>query len=214
MIAAMRHAAPIVVLAALAMSPVLFVAAHAAPAPDLAHARAQLALGWGLAATAWAGQLGLVAGVAPLVRGDASSALGALGAGVRGLVRAVVPGLIALVAIALGLAALVVPGLVLIVLLAPLGASGKLAEPPPAPLLDAVALARRDLVRIALIVGLAIALDLAIAGAAHAALVGRLPAKPSPAALHRARTFVRVVALAVSALAPVPAWLVARASKA
>jgi hypothetical protein len=201
MIAAMRSAVPLVVLAAIAMAPVLFLGMRSGLAPDPAHVRAQLELGWGLAATAWVFQLWLVAGAAALARGETATA------SFRALLRAIVPWAIAVVAIGLGLVALVVPGCLLLVLLAQTGASTRLGEPPPAPLVDSIASVRRRLRPVAWIVAVLIACDLAVAGVTYFVLVHGVPAKLAPAAT---RTFVHVVALGLAALAPVPAWLLAR----
>ena len=201
MIAAMRSAVPLVLLAVVAMAPVLLAARTVGLAPDPAHVRAQLALGWTLAATAWVFQLWLVAGAAALVRG------GGFTSGMRALIRAIVPWALAVIAIGLGLVALAVPGLVLLVLLSHTGASTRLAEPPPAPLADSVASARRRLRDTAIIVAALVLADLAVAVAAHWAWVRGVPPKLAPDA---ARTFVHAIALGVSVLAPVPAWLLAR----
>jgi len=204
-----RYAAPLVVLAAIAMAPLLVIAARLGVAPDAAAARGQLVLGWLCAAGAWVGQLWLVAGVTPALR-ERPSQLGALGRGALRLARAAVPWALAVAAIAIGFAALVVPGCVLLVLLAHTGASDRLGEPPPAPLADSVASVRRDLRRVALIVVLLVVADLVIAGAAHALLVRGTAGK---SALAATRTFVRAVVLATTVLAPIPAWLLARCYK-
>ena len=206
----LRHAGPLAAVTAVAMAPALAVAWRARVPADLPHAHAQLLLGWLIAAFAWIGQLWLVAGVAPIARAPEASPYAALAAGLRGLARAAVPWALAVVAIVLGLAALVVPGLVLLVLLAPTGASTRLGEPPPAPLADAAAVVRRDPRGLVRLVALAIAANVAIAVAAYLALVHRAPHQPASAPLHAACTFLRIVALAVAVIAPVPAWLVAR----
>jgi len=199
-----RRAGSLALLAAVAMSPWLFVAATAGHAADLAHARSQMIATWLLAGTAWIGQLWLVAAVVPLRRREP------LAVCARALARALVPWLVAVLAIVLGLAALVAPGLVLLVLLAPTGASARIGDPLPAPLIDAAAIARRDLRRLALIVAGTVIVDLALAGAAIFVLAPALPKTAPVAALHAMRTVVVAVALAVSAIAPLPAWLVAK----
>jgi len=201
----LRRAGSLLLLAAVAMSPWLLVAATAGTANDLAHARAQLVSAWIVAGTAWIGQLWLVAAVAPVRRGEP------LAACARALARALVPWLIAVLAIALGFAALVVPGFVLLVLLAPTGASQRLGDPLPAPLVDAAALARRDARRLALVVAGTLVVDLALAAVALVVLAPALPKNAPVTALHETRIVVVAVALAASALAPLPAWLVARA---
>ena len=205
MIRTMARVVPLVVLAAIAMAPWLVVAAFAGVAADLPHARLQLGLGYLLAATAWIGQLWLVAAAAPLQR-DA----GPLEAS-RNLARAIAPWAIAVAAIVLGFAALVVPGLVMLVLFAPTGASTRLGEPPPAPLDDAARAARASFRRLAIIVGALVVANFAVAFVAHHLVIAEMAAKPTAEQLHTTRTYVRIVALALAALAPAPAWLVARA---
>jgi hypothetical protein len=206
----MRRALPVLCIAFVAMSPELLVVGGLHAPQDVAQARGQLALGWAIAATAWVYQLWLVAGAAPAVRARLGFRT-AVCRGVHGLVLGLVPWAIAVAAIALGFVALLVPGFVLLVLLAQTGASERLGEPPPAPLADSVASVRRNLRRVALIVGALLVADIAIAAVAHLVLVQPLPVKkPPPGALVAARTFARAVAIGVSAIAPVPAWLLAR----
>lgn len=210
----LRYVVPLTLLSAIALAPIAYVALRSGAAPDLAHARTQLRLGWVLAATAIVCQLWLVAGVAPSVRALAArmplSQWRALANGLVALARGFVPWLVAIAAIATGALALFVPGLLLLVLLALTGASD--SGPPPAPHADSIAIARAHFVPVALLVVSIIALDLAIAYAAQAAIVPALVGKKIVAAkLVPIRTFVRVVALALFALSPLPACALAAA---
>jgi predicted tellurium resistance membrane protein TerC len=181
-----RRGLSIALLAAIAMLPWLWIAATA---------RIQLRSLWLVGGTAWIGQLWLVAGASAIARGRS------LAAAAQNLARALVPWLVTVAAIALGFAALVVPGVLLLVLLAPLGASERLAEPLPAPLHDAFAIARRNPRRLALVIAAIVIADVAIAGAGVLVLAH---------VVHQPRVVVRAVALAVSVVAPGAAWLVAR----
>src|ERR1041385_442452 len=118
----LRYLVPLTLLGALACGPILAIALRAPAVQDIPHARMQLRVPWLLASYAWVCQLWLVAGVAPAVRSVATaqplSQLAALWAGLRGLVRGLVPVLVAVMAVMLGGVALAVPGIVLLVLLA------------------------------------------------------------------------------------------------
>ncbi|MEO8549216.1 MAG: hypothetical protein ABI678_04565, partial [Kofleriaceae bacterium] len=85
------------------------------------------------------------------------------------------------------------------------GASDRLGEPLPAPLEDSIAVVRAVAEHVALVVAIVIAADLALALATHLILIPALPKKPTTAMLLPARTFVRVVALALVALSSLPA---------
>jgi len=176
------------------------------PPGDCFTARASVGDGWVRATCAIALQLLVVAAAAPAVRaldgGAPLSQLGAFTAGVRGLVRGFVPWLTALVAVLLGGVTLVVPGVVLLVLVSMTGASDKLDAPMPQAIEDSIALARAHLPRIALVVGTIVALDLAITFAVQATFVPIVGKKVAAAKLLPIRSFVRVTALALVAIAP------------
>ena len=209
----LRYLAPLTILSAIVMLPVAWIALHVHAAADLVEAHGQLLRGWELAASAWIFQIVLVGAAAPAVRAIAAgkplSQLAAFASGARGLVRAVVPCTIAVLAVMIGGLALVVPGLVLLAMLAMTGASDELGTALPAPLLDSVAVARASLRTIAIVVGAILALDLAIALGAQLALVHALPKKPPIALLVPSRTYVRVVACALIALSALPACALA-----
>lgn len=209
----LRYLVPLTILSAVAFLPMFYVAMRVGAAPDLAKARAQVRIGWILAGTAWMFQLLLVAGVTPAVRGLVSKAplsqWRALASGLRNLSRALVPWIIVVGAVALGGLALVVPGLFLLVLLSLTGASTRLAEPPPSPLVDSVAVVRGDLPRVALVVVAMLLVDLAICYAAQKALVPHIARKVPPSKLLPIRTFVRTVPFAMAALSPLAACALA-----
>jgi len=199
----LRYAVPLTLLAAIALAPIAWLALRVPAPADVNAARAQVRLAFVIASGAWMFQLWLVAAAAPCTRARLSQ-WRALTAGVAGLARGFVPWLIAIAAIALGTLALVVPGLVLLVLLSLTGAS-ELSAPPPAPLAESIAAARAQLATVAALVAGMIALDLAIAFVAQAALVPAVANKAKAVQLLPIRTFVRVVALALVVVSPLPA---------
>jgi hypothetical protein len=209
----LRYVVPLTLLSALAFLPLFYVASRVGAAQDLAKARAQVRLGWGFAATAIVFQLLLVAGVAPAVRalagGRPLSQWRALRAGACNLVRGVIPWLVTIVAIALGGTALIVPGLLLLVLLSLTGASERLGEPPPAPLLDSVAAVRPRIVRVAVIVAAIVVVNLAIALALQLWFVPTIAKKVAAVKLLPIRTFVRTLPLVLAAFSPLVACVLA-----
>jgi hypothetical protein len=209
----LRYIVPLTLLAILALGPVAYAAWKAAAPVDVLTARVLVRRGWILAALAIALQLLLVAAVAPAVRalhaGRPLTQVGTLWAGVRGLVRGFVPWLTVIVAVLLGGIALVVPGVLLLVLLSMTGASDALDAPLPAALQDSIAVARANLPRIAIVIAAIIAIDLAITFAAQLAFVPVVSKKVAVAKLAPVRTFVRVTALGLVAIAPALACAVA-----
>jgi hypothetical protein len=204
----LRYVVPLTLLSAIAVSPALVLALRARPSLDPAGARAALTLGWEMIALAAFGQLVLVGGAAAITRARPSpSQVGALGGGLVQLARAIVPCLAAVAAVAVGGLALVVPGLVLLVLLALTGASP--ARGVPAALADSITAARAQLPATALAVFAMLAIDVAIGVAAQRAFVVPLPRQPAPAQLAQLRLFVRVIALALVLISPLPATVLA-----
>jgi hypothetical protein len=201
------HAVPLTALSAIALSPLVAVALRTRAPVDAAGARSAIGLGWTLLAVAWLGQLVLVGAAAAVMRAPRSQ-LGALGAGAAQLVRAALPCLVAALAVAIGGLALAVPAPVLLVLLAMTGASRERGL--PAPLLDSIAAARRQLPAVALAVAALLAIDAAIGAIAHRALIAPLARQPTPAQLAAACDFVRAIAIALVAISPLPACVLAR----
>jgi hypothetical protein len=208
-----RHVLPLTLMAVVTMLIVLWLGLHERVAADVRAAQAQLFLGWKLAAVAWIFQLWLVGAAAPLVRGVAAGEPLSQGRsfafGATGLVRAAVPCLVAVIAIMLGGLALVVPGVFLLVLVSMTGASEALGTGAIPPITDSIATARKHLATIAIVVAIVLALDFAIALVAQLATAQTLPKKPNLAALTSARTYVRVVAIALVAFSPLPACAIA-----
>jgi hypothetical protein len=200
------HIVPLTLLSALALSPLVAVAARAHPPADPASSRAVIQLGWTLLAAAWLGQF-LLAGAAAAMLTHPPSQLRAFTRGFLQLVRAVLPCLVAALAVAIGSLALVLPGLVLLVLLSLTAASRERGL--PAPLLDSLSAARRQLPAVALAVLALFVLDAAIGLVAYRAVLVPLPAKATPAQLATVRTFVRAIALALVVLSPLPATVLA-----
>jgi hypothetical protein len=201
----LRYLVPLTLLSAIALSPLVVLALGVRAPPDPAAARPVVQLGWTLLAVAWLGQFILVGGAAAML--SAPSQLRAFPRGFVQLIRAVVPCLMAALAVAIGSLALVVPGLVLLVLLSLTGASRERGL--PAPLLDSLAAARRQLPAVALAVIALLALDAAIGLVAHRAFLAPLPARPTPIQLAAVRSFVRAIALALVVLSPLPATVLA-----
>jgi hypothetical protein len=202
----LRYLAPLTLLSAIALSPIVVLTLGAHLPRDQAGANALVTLGWKMIAFAWFGQLVLVGGAAAMTRAPGSQ-LRAFGSGFVQLLRAIVPCLAAVAAIAIGSLALAVPGLVLFVLLALTGASRERGV--PAMLTDSIAAARKQLLTVALAVTAMIAIDLAIGLVAQRAFVAPLPKLPPPVQLARIRHFVQVVALALVAVSPLPATVLA-----
>lgn len=209
----LRYVVPLTVLAALAFLPLLYVAWRAGAAQDLARARAQVRFGWIVAGSALAFQLLVVAGVAPavrgVVRGQPLSQWRAFVDGGRNLLRGVVPWCIAIAAVLLGGVALVVPGVLLLGLLALTGASDRLGEPPPAALVDSVDVVRASFARVAIVVAVIVLANVAITYGVQTAFVPHITRKVPAAKLLPIRTFVRVVPLALAAVAPIAACALA-----
>ena len=201
-----RYLVPLTLLSAIALSPLIVLAARVHTPVDAAAIRPVIQLGWTLLAVAWLGQLVLVGGAAAM-RSDPPSQLRAFTRGLLQLVRAVVPCGVAALAVAIGGLALVLPGLALLVLLSLTAASRERGL--PGPLLDSLAAARRQLPAVALAVLALFALDAAIGLIAYRAFLAPLPAKPTPVQLAAVRNFVRAIVLALVVLSPLPATLLA-----
>jgi hypothetical protein len=198
----LRYLVPLTILSAIACAPILLVALRAPAVKDIEHARQQIRIAWVLGSFAWVCQLWLVAGVAPAVksvaRAQPMSQLAALGAGIRGLVRGVLPVGIAVIAILLGGLALAVPGVLLLALLSLTGASDKLREPPPAPLVDSITAVRGNWRHVAIVLGAIIVVTLAVVFVAQHAIVPLIKAKVAPSKLLPIHRFIRVVGLAIA----------------
>jgi hypothetical protein len=207
----LRYAAPLTLLSVVVLAPWL-VFALAMPAPrDQISARAVLGASWVIGATAWIGQLLLVGAAAPLARaldaGAPLSQLRALGRGALHLTRAAVPWLAAVATIALGGLALALPGLALLVLLSTTAASTRPGLPEP--LAESVAIVRRRLPLATIAVVMLLAVDLGAVVIAQAMLRPPSTGKLGPDQLAALRRILEVEAIAIVAIAPPIAALLA-----
>ena len=205
----LRYIVPLTLLSAIALAPVITIALRVRAPLNPAGVTAALSAGWAMLALAWLGQLVLVGGASAITRARPAplSQLGALRGGLAQLVRAIVPCLTAAAAIAIGGLALVVPGLVLLVLLALTGASRERGV--PAPLVDSTAVTRTQLPAVALTVAAMLMIDAVIGVAAYRAFVVLLPRHPTPAQLAALPHVLRVMALALVLVSPLPATVLA-----
>jgi hypothetical protein len=204
----LRYLVPLTLLAFIACLPMLWIAWRW-PAPvDVQHARMQMRVTYALASTAWIWQIWLVAGVAPAVRslaeGRPISQGRALTRGLRGLATKLIPVVIAIFAIVLGSVALVVPGVLLLILLSTTGASASHTE--------AISVARANMKRLAITIAVIIVGALVIAFACQIAIVPSIGKKVAAAKLLPIVAFTRIVALSLTAYAPVAACAIAAAT--
>jgi hypothetical protein len=192
----LRFAAPFALVSVFALAPVWLVAlATHAPTTGVEMSSVDR-LGYVLTGLAILGQLALVGGAAAIA--GATSQLDALGRGVRGVLRAVVPCLLVAVAVAIATLALVVPGLLAIGLFATTGAAALEPGPAAAVLARAAAAARRQLPVVAAFALGAIAVDVAIAVVLRRTLL----ADGAKHEVGEAIVYFRVVALALVAVSP------------
>jgi hypothetical protein len=200
------HIVPLTLLSMIALSPWIAIAARVQPPADPAAVRPVIQLGWALLATAWLGQLVLVGGAAAMTAKPPSQ-LRAFSRGLVQLVRAILPCGVAALAVVIGSLALVLPGLVLLVLLSLTAASRERGL--PAPLLDSIAAARRQLPAVAVAVAAMFAIDAAIGAVAYRAFLAPLPGKPAALQFAAVRDFVRAIALGLAVVSPLPAAVLA-----
>lgn len=206
-----RYVVPLTMLSALVFAPLLGFVGNA-PAPiDGAAARSLLVLTWIVTSTAWIAQLALVGAAAPAVRavagGEAVSQLRMLRRGGASLGRMIVPVGVAVAAILVGGLALVIPGVLLVGLLALTGASTEAGV--PAPLVDSIAVVRKNIRVVALTLVAILVVDFAITGGAYLVLVEPLTKKPTPAQLDDARDLIRCVTLGLVVVSPLAAAVLA-----
>jgi hypothetical protein len=201
----LRYLIPLTLLAIIACVPLLWIAWRWPAPPDVQRARIAMRITWALAATAWIWQLWLVAGVAPAVQsivdGTPLSQARALIGGLRGLATKLIPVVITIFAITMGTVALVVPGVLLLVLLSTTGATESHAE--------AIAVGRANMKRLAITLAVVIVGALVIALACQLAIVPAIGKKVAASKLLPIRGFTRVVALSLTAYAPLAACAIA-----
>ncbi|MBS1120415.1 MAG: hypothetical protein H6Q90_2643 [Deltaproteobacteria bacterium] len=206
-----RYLVPFTLLSALVLAPALWLTFQIPIPGEPAQATRILGFTSMLGAIAWIAQLVLVGGVAPAVRavqlGAPLPQLRALGLGIAGLVKMVLPCLLAVAAIGLGSLALVLPGLALLVLLSVTGASTERGM--PGPLLDSIAVVRANLKIVAIAVAAMLVLDLALPGVARMVTTTPLPKKPTVEQLAAYQHLARMVALALVIASPIIASVLA-----
>jgi hypothetical protein len=206
----LRYVIPVTVLSWLAFTPLLYLALRVPVPADALQAKGVLRTAWLLVGMSLLPLLVLVGGVSPAVRsiaaGQPASQLAALGTGVVGLLRAIIPCLVALLAVAISSLALAIPGLVMLVLLSLTGAHATEARGLPAPLTESVASARAHLRTVALVLLVTIG---AVIGGVYAlemrGIVLPLPKQPTPELFANFRLFARYAISALAILAPIPA---------
>jgi len=201
----------LLVLAAVALAPVLLIALRAPVPADAAVAKTVSKLAWPMIAFAVVGQLMLAGAAAVHARaiGTRVRTLRTFGAAALQLARAVIPCLVALAAVAIGGMALVLPGVALFVLLSLTAASPELGEPLPAPLVDSIAIVRTRLAAVAIVLAAMIAVDVAIVIVAQRLFTVPISKAPTVHELASYRLVLRVAAVALVAISPVPACALA-----
>lgn len=206
-----RYVAPLTLLSVVLFAPLLVYGVLSKTPGELAPAWRMVMIAWGAASTAWIAQYMLVGAAAPLARSIAEAAplgqLAALRAALGGLVRAMLPTLMVVAAIAMGSIALVLPGLALGVLLSLTGASTRsgLADP----MLDSVARVRANLKVAIIAVVTILVVDFAIITLPFVILLGPLSPRPTPEELAAAQLILKVAAIGLPLVTPLAACALA-----
>ena len=202
-----RYLAPIVVLSAIVMAPIAYIAFGVAVPANTAQANIVLRVGWLVAASGLAALLVLVGALAPILRGERLSQLRALGRGARGLVRAIVPALAVVCAGLMGLVALAIPGFVLYTLfvLAPASEAAGVR----AALADSAAIVRTRWRAIALVLGVTLLALATLVAVQQLRLPLPLGKTPSRANLVLFPQLVRTTAIAMVGIVPMAALALA-----
>ncbi len=202
-----RYLAPIAVLSAIAMAPIALVAFGVAVPANAKQAGIVLRVAWLCAASGMIAVLVLVGALAPILRSERVSQLVAFARGARGMMRAIVPALVVLCAVAMGLVALAVPGLLLYVLfvLAPASEANGVA----AKLADSVALVRRRWRAIAIVIAATVIALAAIVAVQQLLLPIPLGKSPTRAQLVLFPQMVRLTAIAMVGIVPCAAMALA-----
>jgi hypothetical protein len=206
----LRYLVPLTLLSALALSPLVYLALAVDTPKDAAQARGLVMLAWTAGATAWIGQLLLVAGAAPAARGlVAGAALSQRRAFTRGavaMVRALVPCLLAAAAVVVGALALVVPALVLVTLLALTGASPETNPPLPlSRLRDSIAAVRAHVTPVAATVAAIAFFDVALVLVAKRFSAPLMGKKPTATELAAYRHLIDIVVAGLVLASPLAA---------
>lgn len=206
-----RYLAPIAVVCGLVMAPVVLVAMGVKTPANAQQAGVVLRVAWQCAASGMIALLVLVAGLAPILRsagrGERLSQLAALGRGIGGMVRAIVPLAIVTCAVAIGLVALVVPGVLLYALfvLAPASDAHGIASK----IADSIAIVRARWRSIAVVIGLTMIALAAVVAVQQLQLPIPLGKSPPRAQLVLFPQVVRIVATAMVGIVPIAAVVLA-----
>jgi len=199
----LRYLAPIAVLCAMVWAPIALFAFGVAVPVNAGQARVVLRVVWLCAGSGMLALLVLVGALAPIVRGERVSQVVALGRGLHGLVRAIVPSVIVVCAVAMGLVALAVPGVLLYMLLVLAPASD--AEGVRAKLVDSMAIVRARWRSVAIVIGVTIIALAAVVAVQQLKLPIPLGKSPPREQLVLFPNMLRVTALAMAGILPIAA---------
>lgn len=198
-----RYLVPIAVLCAIVWLPIGVVAFGVKAPPNAKLANVVLRIVWVVATSGMLAVLVLVGALAPILRGERVSQLVALGRGLRGLVRALVPAAIVTCAVLMGLLALAVPGVLLYMLLVFAPASE--AAGIEAKLAESIAIVRAKWRAIAVAVGLTMVALAAVVAVQQLMLPIPLGKSPPTSQLMLFPAMVRQTAIAMEAIVPAAA---------
>jgi hypothetical protein len=205
----LRYLVVVTVLAAIVFAPLLYLAFKLRVPNDLAHAKGVVRTAWLLVGFSLAPLLVLVGGVTPAVRsladGRPLSQLGALWAGVGGLVRAALPCAVVVLAVIIGSLALALPGLAALALLALAGATADTDGDLAARLHAAVAAARPRIVLVIVVLVVTAALFVGATYVLHRGLPIPLPKPPKPEHFIQFPLMARYSITGIALAAPLPA---------
>lgn len=202
-----RYLAPIALLSVIAMAPIALVAFGVAAPANAKQASIVLRVAWLCAASGMIALLVLVGALAPILRGERTSQLVALARGARGMMRAIVPAIVVLCAVAMGLVALVVPGLLLygLFVLAPASEADGVA----AKLADSAVVVRRRWRAIVLVIALTMIALAAVVAVQQLLLPIPLGKSPTRAQLVMFPQMVRLTGIAMVGIVPCAAMALA-----
>ena len=205
----LRYVVPLTILAVIAFAPVLLLALRVTVPVDAAHVKFTLRWAAALAGGGWVPLLVLVGAATAALEGG--SQLAVLRTGLQRMLRAIVPCLAAMTAIAIGALALAVPGALLLVLLSLTGASS--GRGVSAALAGSVAAVRTRPRHVLTVIVVTLLAAVAILTAFQLALPLPLPKKPAPEQLAAFRTYARITIGLIAVLSPLPALALATARR-
>lgn len=200
---AVRYIVPIAALSAIVWAPIAWAAFRVPPPVNAGQAKVVLRIAWLCAGSGMIALLVLVGALAPILQSERVSQLVALGRGLRGLVRAIVPALVVLCAVVMGLVALAVPGVLLYALLVFAPASE--AEGVREKLVESIAFVRASWRSIALVIALTMVALAAVVSVQQLLLPMPLGKSPPRSQLLLFPNLLRLTALAVAAIVPLAA---------